>query len=262
MDGYYKGTRQVWRDRLYRAVKRSPIRLQVVARKMSEDDDEGVRWMAADDIGRVGRPNDGWSGELLVRMLDDREALVRNAVIEALSNLRYRPAVARFCERLRQDPDFVVRSSAAEALGELRAEEALGSLAEAVTFDPASPVRGCAAQALGLIGRDEVLEALDTQGSRERDLCVLAEIHGARARLGANGGVGGIILCVREADEQQALHLMGVLEDLLARNTPPGLIAHWGEVFGALSDLAARHAIVRPHVAKVEGMAERQAARS
>ena len=99
-----------------------------------------------------------WGGavDLLLKGLDDVEAMVRLEAVNAIAGIGLGSAVCRVVELL-EDEHEEVRRSAAIALGKLGDRRALGALKRSRVGDEASSVRVLAALAIGAIGESSTL---------------------------------------------------------------------------------------------------------
>ena len=99
-----------------------------------------------------------WGGavDLLLKGLDDVEAMVRLEAVNAIAGIGLGSAVCRVVELL-EDEHEEVRRSAAIALGKLGDRRALGALERSRVGDEASSVRVLAALAIGAIGESSTL---------------------------------------------------------------------------------------------------------
>lgn len=105
-----------------------------------------------DRCGDHGDQLSDWDGavDLLVKGLDDVEAMVRLEAVNAIAGIRLGSAVLRVVDLL-GDEHEAVRRSAAIALGKLRDRRALGALERSAAGDEASSVRVLAALAIAAI---------------------------------------------------------------------------------------------------------------
>lgn len=190
-------------------------------------------------------------GQVMSQALGDNEPVIRAEAAEALGEadlVEWHPALLRALEG---DEDATVRACAAEALGDAGNVAAIPSLERALC-DPDDAVRGYAASALGLVGSVESLAAisarLDKEGSSSRFDMMAAMIrlvdtpHTRRRLLEALTGLS-------DADAYRALN---VLEDLLSRVTPPGVLAEAAELRTILK--ALRLQLDPSHIGHLDGL--------
>lgn len=90
---------------------------------------------------------------------DDHDSLVRALAISYLGKYRYSKGIPALVKVL-HDKEDIVREALAKALGVLRAEEAVKLLIEVLEDDSSSMVRRAVAEALGEIGNPEALDGL------------------------------------------------------------------------------------------------------
>ena len=149
-----------------------PAALDALLSALSGPDEEGVRWRAAEGLGRLGPPavdglaalavgedpdvrwkaivalgdiGDPHAAPVLLGRLADPDRFVRARAVSALARLGS-PCLPLMLEAL-SDPDPRVRQGAAEALGQVGDPAAVDGLLGAL-LDPAESVRRAAAVAL------------------------------------------------------------------------------------------------------------------
>ena len=143
---------------------------------------------------------------------------VRARVAEAL-RLHQRRGVAGVLMRLLRDKDDVVRINAAESLGLLRARSAIRSLQRSLRIDSEELVRAYAAEALGRVGDVRVISFLERYLLRDRSSAVRLRILTALHTLGARSRLDEIIEFLNDADYHVRCAVAVSLEELASPST-------------------------------------------
>ncbi len=225
--------------------------------------EENVRGCAVEALGLIGSREIETVGSALIISLEDPEALIRSDALEALSRLRYIPAMELTTILLRSDPDWVVRATAAEILADLAETgnpEVLVALDLALD-DPIDSVRSYAACSIGLLGEasPELLSNLQIYLSSEESLSTKAEILAARYRLGADDDLNKLLELLNDADEHLAGIILNILEDLAERKTPKTFVAKFPKLKEAIIKISTLFPIQKNRadqvVAQLEGVA-------
>lgn len=130
-----------------------PAALAALLGALAGPDEEGVRWRAAEGLGRIGEPAVAGLAELA----ENSDPDVRWKAIVALGDIGD-PRVAPILRNRLADPDRFVRGRSVSALARLGAP-CLPLMLEALT-DPAPRVRQGAAEVLGHVGDPAAVKGL------------------------------------------------------------------------------------------------------
>lgn len=217
-----------------------------------------VRSVAAYGLGQLGSGQTAVAGPALLDGLEDSDELVRCEAVDALQQLNYAPAIARILGLLRNDPDATVRASAAEALGELCDEEVIGQL-EGSLSDGDESVRAYAAAAIGWAGTQRHLPVLAATLQHESSPRVRGELLAATYRLGHRDAAATLAHLIEAADEDVAVALLNVLDDLVGRRVSPFLPLDAAMFLRALRAVAERIPILEAQVRQIEHKLDRLA---
>ncbi|GAB4520526.1 MAG: hypothetical protein Tsb0020_39160 [Haliangiales bacterium] len=209
--------------------------------------EEVVRANAAHTLGRLGGAQPDVAGAALLALVQDSDAIVRSDVIEALGALKYQPSVDAIAARLQSDTDATVRAEAAETLAELNDDRGLPTILRALADDPDDAVRGYCASAVARLGTAAMLPTLRQHTTEEPSVRVKAELLGARYQLGDQAALPAFLALMSAADEDLAINLLNVLDDLIARNPPATLSDDSALIAAALTQLAERFEQLGPH---------------
>ena len=132
----------------------------------------------------------------LIEKIDDPSERVRQAVVDALSNLGDKAAVGPLIERI-DDPRKLVRRAVVEALGNLGDKAAVGPLIEKID-DPSERVRWAVAYALGNLGDKSAVEPLIARIDDPSEDVRQAVVN-ALGNLGDKSAVGPLIEKIKSA---------------------------------------------------------------
>ena len=180
--------------------------------------------------------------------LSHSSPLVRSETVDALSPELVSSHVLRLIDMLRTDEDWVVRASVAERLGAVRSEIVVEALLAAMT-DESDDVRAYAALSLGRVGdastADELRRLLSTESER-----VCMELLGALYRLGDDDALRRL-LETEAADEETAIWLSNILEDLVRDGDATRLRASAGYIAARVETWGARYPIVGATVTSI-----------
>jgi HEAT repeat protein len=150
-----------------------------------EDREATVRLTAAEALGKIG---DRKAGPFLLQTVHDSDPRVREAAARSLGALSDAGAEAESeLVRLLSDPEFGVRHAAAQALGAREGTPALMSALTGLLTDPDPIVRQAAVHALLLVDGHGALQALsagvtdDNPIVRQWVIAALGETGDARA---------------------------------------------------------------------------------
>ncbi len=194
----------------------------------------------------------------LLSVVNDENAAVRLAAIEALGQQGDPRAIDALVQALRNDTDARVREAAAEALGEIDSPRAVPGLMAALGSEKVAAVRAKVAWALGEIDDPRAVEALGA-AVRDADAQVRREVVWALGELETPTAVPMLIPALRDSDtetRQRAAEALGHLEspdaiDALSAATKDAeaevrknAVAALGEI-GDKRSLAALSAAVR-----------------
>jgi hypothetical protein len=153
--------------------------------------------------------------QLMIGLLDDPDASIRQQAVHSLGEMEDAAAVAALSEVLVNDDDADLRAQAAWALGRTESPDALTALGR-VMSDTNANVRAQAAWALGMIESPEavplLLPALDDTERNVREQAVWA-----LGRLESADAIPGLLTTLREDDDPgvrgQAAWALGMIED-------------------------------------------------
>jgi HEAT repeat protein len=205
--------------------------------------DAVVRCTAAEALGRLGSNSWGTAGAALLALLADPEVIVRAEAADALGILRYTPAVEGLRSLLLTDEEPLVRASAAESLGDLGDASVLSAL-ELALHDADDSVRGYAANAMGRLGDQRLSPTLHEYAISETAPKVIAELQGARYRLGARESLDALLALLKDADEDLATNILNVLDDVTGREARPTAAVEAARIRSAVTALSERFPIL------------------
>jgi HEAT repeat protein len=203
--------------------------------------DVNVRIAAIDALEQLGEHDPVSAGQALLTALSDTEWLVRAEAVDALGALAYTPAREALQDILHHDPEWVVRASAAEALGNLGAVEVVAALERTLVQDPEDVVRGYAALALGWVGTPQMVPELRNHLAAEQARRVRENLAAATYRLGARDDLAVLLDLLTSADDEEAVRMLNVIEDLTERKMPPSLAQDAPSIRQALQALIQRY---------------------
>jgi HEAT repeat protein len=203
--------------------------------------DVNVRIAAIDALEQLGEHNPASVCQALLTALSDTEWLVRAEAVDALGALAYTPAREAIQGILHHDPEWVVRASAAEALGNLGVVEAVAALERALVQDPEDIVRGYAALALGWVGTPQMVPELRNHLAAEQVRRVRENLAAATYRLGARDDLAVLLDLLASADDEEAIRMLNVIEDVTEWKIPPSLTQDTPSIRQALQALIQRY---------------------
>ncbi|MEO8606764.1 MAG: HEAT repeat domain-containing protein [Chloroflexota bacterium] len=133
-------------------------------------------------VPKLGRLRDKRTVDILVSLLNDSDASIRESAVWQLGNLKVADAFSPIV-KLFHDPVMQVRRYAARALGELGDWRATPFLADQLVKDEATRSRAAAAEALGVLGDPRAVEPLIT-ALHDPDDYVRSDVARALGKLG------------------------------------------------------------------------------
>ena len=150
----------------------------------------------------------------LLSVMNDENAAVRLAAIEALGQQGDPRAIDALLQALRNDTDARVREAAAEALGNIDSPRAVQGLAAALASEKVAAVRAKIAWSLGEIDDPRALDAL-AGAVRDPEVQVRREAVWALGELETPAAVPMVIPALRDSDvetRKRAAEALGNLE--------------------------------------------------
>ncbi len=153
---------------------------------MLDDRDAAVRLTAAEALGKIG---DEKASPLLLRALEDSDPRVREAAARSMGRLSVveREGETQLLALLR-DPEMAVRQAAAQALGARGKIPASASDLAGLLTDPDPTIRQAVGHALLLVDGGEAFTAL-FKGTRDRDAAVRQWVVAALGETGDSRAV-------------------------------------------------------------------------
>lgn len=209
--------------------------------------DTVVRSTVAEALGYLGAKKPELTGAALINLLADPDDIVRSDAIDALGQLAYVPASTPISRLLLVDTSPTVRASAAEALGDIGTQKAIPSLLRALN-DLDGSVRAYAANALGLLGDQSVLSHLQKSIHREPSIVVKAEYYGALSRLGSKESLNTLLDLLANANQDQAINMLQIIDDLSSRKVPSGIYSIIDQMEASLKKIVQQFPILQGDV--------------
>lgn len=209
-----------------------------------------VRCTVAEALADLGARQPDFAGNALSSMLNDPEAIVRSAAIDAIGILKYTPAIDKIRTMLLNDDDALVRASAAETLGDLGDKRALVELKVAM-HDEDDAVRAYAANSIGLLGDSEWLPVLSKYIEVEKSPAVKIDLYGAQYRIGDAKSLTALLQLANSADITYAWNILNTLDDLTDSNAVNISTEDVLSIRTAVKNLAIRIPIVSGDVQQV-----------
>lgn len=170
------------------------------------------------ELSQAAAPQQARGGDTavpaLLSVVNDENAAVRLAAIQALGQQGDPRAIDALVQALRTDTDARVRQAAAEALGEIQSPRAVPGLMAALGSEKVAAVRAKVAWALGEIDDPRAVESLGA-AVRDPEVQVRREVVWALGELETPSAVPMLIPALRDSDtetRQRAAEALGHLE--------------------------------------------------